>query len=196
LSQTAARNDVKPFIDKQELQRFFQTTPIPGDTFRLLAGIADFADWYRGEDILIATASVNLAASQSDQTLNGLQPPDGEEWEILALWVIDSAAIDGNDTVSFYLLCTVENSNSFGVVPLTGKTGGSKGNYNSTSLSFWTWPNQMTTQVTTAQETLRLRRIGGPTGGVRAIGASATTTATVGTRAFRVFAWVRRRRIG
>jgi hypothetical protein len=186
------RNDVKPLLNKQELQRAFQTTPVPQDLNKLLQGLYDMLDWQRGEDITVNSATaVSQTASQTSQPGPSLVPPDGEEWEVLAVWVLDGAKIDQGDSVGIMLY-----DQNMGTNPVDLQSFSNTGFLGANSAAnIWAWPNTVADRRNIPYFPIRLRVINPALSYTRKITTLLTTSAVVGTRSFRAQGFVRRRLI-
>jgi hypothetical protein len=194
MSSSGSRNDVKPFYAKSELQRTFQTTPLSGELLKMLQTLYDILDWQRGEDIVVqSAATINMIAGQTAQNAGLLIPPDGEEWELLQAWLVDTAKIDTADTVSFQLYDQNLSTNPIDLNIIVGNTGGQGA---TAGWNVWLWPSQSTTQSLKAFPfPIRLRVLSKAQGYTRQLQVVVTTTSTIGTRLFRVIGFVRRRLI-
>jgi hypothetical protein len=119
-----------------------------------------------------------------------LNPP--EEWELLAAWLIDTAAIDVNDVASF-LIVHPDEDGGIGLHPLTPKTIGVISNNFFQNYTIWEYPvtsSSISETTPLALPPWTLRKIALQN---RSLEAQVTTTATVGTRQMYLSAYVRRR---
>jgi hypothetical protein len=183
------RSDYKTFHDQLEVLR-------DPSWFPFFSQLQDFFRWQRGEDVIVKTVSSTPAANTANQIVGTLSPQAGEEWDLIAAWVLDSAAKDPADTVVFFITDADEDS-SFGAFPLSSNGGaintGEQFVYSSLTQNMWKWPNTLSDRGMSQPAEgshFTLRKVNLQS---RALIAQISTTATVGARTTTLYAWVRHR---
>jgi hypothetical protein len=196
-----SQGDTKSTLDVANILK--QRPHIAPEWDLFFAKLLDFNYWLRGEDVVVSTATAtSVIANQNGQTLNGLAPPVGEEWELIGLWLQDSAAIDTADSARFIVDFKDEITAAFpsgaAAVGLNIQGGGGgQYKYSTQTINEWRWQSmQNTGQVGGLIRPIRLRvGAGSAKKQARSVTAIVDTTATVGTRLFWLIAYVRRRQI-
>lgn len=188
-------SDVKSRLDVTGNQKNLAVVQDEWKSF--FTNLADFLYWQRGEDIFVKTGSTTIAASILNTALPDLVAVAGEEWDVLAMWVIDTGAIDVMDAARFAIVSGDEisaGSIADKFLPLSKSLTGTAFTTGTQTYNFWQWPATLSDigMATLLNQTPRVRKI---TATQRVLRVWFNTTATVGNRILTVWAYVRRRQI-